>query len=266
MIGLSAQEISVERGGARLVHGVTLNAQPGTFHTLIGPNGSGKSTLLRALAGLWPTATGQVALDGLSLRSIVRRDLARAISYVPQDTRIDFAFTVQEIAAMGRFAHRGRFERETPADSSAVEQALERCDVARLRHRAVNSLSGGERQRVVIARSLAAQARYVLLDEPTANLDIRHAVEVFELCHRLAAEGQAILLATHDLASAARYASVVTVMANGQVAASGKATEVLTPALVAGVFGVQMEQLASGDGRPVYAFRSLVGATGDVRS
>ena len=257
MNAIEARNIAVERGGARLVDAVNLRIAPGEFHILIGPNGSGKSTILRALAGLWPVAAGEVLVDGQPLASIARRDVARTISYVPQDTRIDFAFTVEEIVSMGRFAHRGRFERESAADRQAVEVALDRCDVAPLRHRAVNTLSGGERQRAVIARSLAAQARYLLLDEPTANLDVRHSVEVFELCRKLAAEGQAIVLATHDLAAAARYAGSLSVVNAGRLAITGSASQVLTMSLIAQVFGVSAERLLCEDGQPVYAFHPL---------
>ena len=182
---LEACGITVERGGRRILAGVSVRVEPGRLTALIGPNGSGKSTLLKALAGLWPVAQGEV----LPLPGMSRRDIARKIAFVPQDTRIDFAFSVAEIVGMGRHPHRGRFAPQTSIDRRAVDQALERCDVAHLKSREANTLSGGERQRVLIARSLASGPEVILLDEPTASLDIEHALGILDLCRELAGDG-----------------------------------------------------------------------------
>jgi len=257
---LEARQISVVRGGRKLIDHVSLCVQPGHLHALVGPNGSGKSTILRALAGLWAVANGEVLLDGQPLESISRNQLARRISFVPQDTRLDFAFTVQEVVGMGRYPHRGRFERERPADREIVAVALDRCDIVHLRLRMVNTLSGGERQRVLIARSLAAQPDYILLDEPTASLDVEHALGVLELCANLARHGQAVVLATHDLTAVARYASIVAVVSSGKVAGLGQPDQILTPEVMEEVFGVESEVLKCSNGQPVYVFhpRNLV--------
>src|SRR5262245_46281803 len=151
---LEATRVSVERNGRRILDGATMTVAPGTLTAVVGPNGSGKSTLLRVLAGLWQTIEGEVRLDGEGLDRMPRRAVARRLAFLPQDTRCDFAFTVEEIVAMGRHPHRGRFEPEHDRDREAIASALETCDLIKLRERTVDQLSGGERQRVAIARCL----------------------------------------------------------------------------------------------------------------
>ncbi len=235
--------LAVDRGGLSiggrwLVRGATVRVEPGRLVALLGPNGSGKSTLLRLLAGVWAPTEGSVALDGEPLARVPRRLLARAVALVPQDTHIAFAFSVREIVAMGRHAHLGRFERERPADQAAIAQAMARADVAGIAERDATELSGGERQRVLIARSLATEARHLLLDEPTASLDVAHALDVLALCRRLADDGHAVAVALHDLNLARRFATDAVLLREGVVAASGPIEEVLTPAAVGEVFGV----------------------------
>ena len=164
-----------------LVRRVSIALAPGRFTVLIGPNGSGKSTVLRLLAGLWTPTEGRAELDGRPLASLPRRDLARRVAMVPQDTHLAFAFTVREAVDMGRHAHVARFARESTRDRDAVQQAMTRADVAHLAERLVTELSGGERQRVLIARCLATEADTILLDEPLANLDIAHALSLIHI-------------------------------------------------------------------------------------
>jgi iron complex transport system ATP-binding protein len=251
---LEARGAAVERGGRRILDGASLRVEPGKFTAIIGPNGSGKSTLLRALAGLWPVADGEVLFDARPLHALPRRDIAKRIAFVPQDTRIDFAFTVEEIVGMGRHPHRGRFTPESAIDRAAVAAALERCDVAGLRGRAANTLSGGERQRVLIARSLAAQPEVILLDEPTASLDIEHALDILELCRTLAHDGHAVAVAMHDLNAVARYADVVVLLDHGRIAGIGAVGEVLTPAAFEQIFGVHAEPITASGGAPHFLF------------
>ena len=224
--------------GRWLVRDAGLSVEPGRLLVLLGPNGSGKSTLLRLLAGVWAPSAGTVTLDGTPLARVPRRTLARAVALVPQDTHIAFAFTVREIVAMGRHAHLGRFERERAADRDAITQAMARADVSAVADRDATELSGGERQRVLIARSLATEARHLLLDEPTASLDVAHALDVLALCRRLADDGHAVAVALHDLNLARRFATDAVLLREGAVVASGPVDRVLTPALVGDVFGV----------------------------
>jgi iron complex transport system ATP-binding protein len=257
MATLEAHAIHVARGGRTILQDASLRVNPGCLTAVIGPNGSGKSTLLRALAGLWPVAQGEVSFNERPLFRLDRREIARRIAFVPQDTRIDFAFSVREIVGMGRHPHRGRFSPESAADRAAVDAAIERCDVAHLRERSANTLSGGERQRVVIARSLAAQPDVILLDEPTANLDIEHALDILELCRDLVREGHAVALAIHDLNAVARYADVVALIDRGRITNVGAPAEVLTPAAFETIFGVQARAVAEAGGSRQYIFERL---------
>ncbi len=241
-------------GGRHLVRDVTIEVAPGRITALVGPNGAGKSTLLRLLAGLWRPTEGHVTLDGTSLSRLSRRVLAQQISFVPQETGIDVPFTVRELVTMGRHPHLGRFDMPGPADAEAVDSALARADVAHLADRFVTELSGGERRRVVIARSLATGSRVLLLDEPTANLDIDHVIETLTLLRALAASGATVALALHDLNVVARWADEVTVLHDGRLRAAGPPALVLDDDLVASVFGVRVERLAAGDGRSTLVF------------
>lgn len=254
---LEAADVSVQRGGRTILHNATLRLAQGQCVAVVGPNGSGKSTLLRALAGLWPVSTGSVTLSGKPLAQFSRREIAHLISFVPQDTRIDFGFTVEEIVGMGRYAHRGRFAGESQADRAAVAQALERCDVNHLRGRAANTLSGGERQRVLIARSLAAKPQIILLDEPTASLDIEHALGILALCRTLAQQGQTVVFSIHDLNAAVHYADAVALLDQGCVVHYGPPSAVLTPSVFRQIFGVQADSVTASDGSPQFVFRAL---------
>lgn len=254
MSAIEAREINVLRNDRLILEGASLSLSTGELIGVVGPNGSGKSTLLRALAGIWPVAAGSVLLDDMPISDLPRKELARRIAYVPQEQRSEFAFTVQEMIAMGRHPHRGRFSPETSHDRKVVDFAIERCDLEHLRNRTVNTLSGGEHQRVLIARSLAAEPEFILLDEPTASLDIEHALEVLELCNTLARDGRAIALATHDLNAVARYASGVVLVEGGHLVESGAREQVLNSQNIERVFRVRAEVLASSDGQPIYVF------------
>lgn len=255
MSSLALHDAGVKIEDRWLVRHATLELHPQQLTALVGPNGSGKTTLLRLLAGLWHTSEGRGTLDNADLRSLGRRFVARRVSFVPQDTHLAFDFTVRETIAMGRHPHLGRFEREGPCDREAIAEAMARADVAHLAERAVTELSGGERQRVVIARSLATRAGAILLDEPTANLDIAHALDVLDLCQQLTAEGTTICVALHDLNLAARYAAQAVLLSGGSIIAAGPPDEVLTNAAIAAVFGVRAERAALASGESIFLFR-----------
>jgi iron complex transport system ATP-binding protein len=237
-----------------LVRQVSLSLPRGRFSVLIGPNGSGKSTVLRLLAGLWTPTEGRAELDGRALVTLARRELARRVAVVPQDTHLAFAFTVREAVAMGRHAHVPRFAREGPADREAVNHAMARADVAHLADRLVTELSGGERQRVLIARCLATEADTILLDEPLANLDIAHALDVLLLCRALADEGRTVALALHDLNAATLYATDAVLMKAGNLVGAGPAKELLTPDAIRAVFEVDVREVPTPDGRTLFTF------------
>ena len=221
---------------------------------LIGPNGSGKSTLLRLFAGLWRPDDGDVLLDDKAIHSRSRKEIARRIAFVPQDSQIDFEFTVAEILAMGRYAHRGRFAPQTVADRTAINSAAAYCDISHLTNRLITSLSGGERQRVLIARSLVVEPEFILLDEPTANLDIQHALDILELCQALAAQGKTVVVATHDFNLVTRYATRLALLNAGSLVAQGSRDAVLHPETIQDVFHVCAEAVSTKAGDPVYVF------------
>jgi iron complex transport system ATP-binding protein len=243
-----------------LVRHISLSLARGRFTAIIGPNGSGKSTVLRLLAGLWKPTEGRAELDGSPLPTLSRRDLARRVAVVPQDTHMAFAFTVRETVAMGRHAHVDRFAREGPRDRQAVADAMTRADIAHLADRLVTELSGGERQRVLIARCLATEADTILLDEPLANLDIAHALDVLTLCRALADEGRAVALALHDLNAATAYATDAVLLKAGTLVGAGPARQLLAPDAIRAVFDVDVQELQAPDGRTLFTFSRPLGS------
>lgn len=226
-------------GDRTVLRGVDFSLDAGEVVALVGPNGAGKSTLLHALLGLIPKRRGRVRVGGLAIETLRRRDIARRIAFVPQESRTNFAFTVRELVAMGRTPYLGRFRPERELDTAAVDHALEVTETRGFEGRIVAELSGGERQRVHLARAIAQTTDVLLLDEPTANLDLEHQLEVLDLVRKLAGTGKAAAVALHDLSLAARYADRLVVLADGRVVASGKPESVLTETLLSRWFHVR---------------------------
>jgi len=254
MSSLEARNASVKRGGRTIFGPTSVQIGAGEITALIGPNGSGKSTLLRLFAGLWRPDSGEMLLDGKAIHSFDRKEMARRVAFVPQETQIDFAFTVAEILAMGRYAHRGRFAPQSRADHDAINSAAAYCDITHLIDRAINTLSGGERQRVLIARSLVVEPEFILLDEPTANLDIHHALDVLQLCQSLSHKGKTVIVATHDFNLVTRYVTRLILLQAGLLIAEGPREDVLGPRTIQEVFHVDAEMIPTKTGHPVYVF------------
>jgi len=235
---IHVSELSVERGGVEVLSDVSLTIERGEFLALVGPNGVGKSTLLQTMGGLVPPSAGTVLVDDQAIESLSARQTARLVASVPQDTAFDFDFSVREIVEMGRTPYRKRLRRAPDLDGPAqVDRALERTETARFADRSVASLSGGEKQRVLLARALAQDALALLLDEPTASLDINHQVRTLDL---VASLGETVVAAIHDLELAARYADRVALLSDGAVRAVGAPDAVLPPELLESVFGVDV--------------------------
>ena len=235
---LVVADLAVDRGGRRVLDGVSLRADAGEVVGLVGANGAGKTTLLRACTGAVTAASGTVRLGGDDAAELSAREVARRAASVPQEPSLGFDFPVREAVAMGRTAHVSRFGRHGPADREAVERAMARASVASLADRSVTAISGGERARVLLARALAQDAPLFLLDEPTANLDVNHQVRTLSLVCDLAAEGRAVVAAIHDLDLAARFCDRLVLLADGCVRAAGRPETVLTPDALADAFGV----------------------------
>lgn len=211
-----------------VVEDVSVALAPGEMLGVIGPNGSGKSTLLRLLSGVLQPSRGEIRVHDRPLTGYGRRELGRAIAVVPQDTLIEFPFSVTEVVLMGRSPHLGGFAFEGDRDLEVARAAMARAGVLELADRSIHELSGGERQRVVLARALAQEADILLLDEPGAFLDIRHAVEIYDLLHDLQGEGKSVLTVLHDLNLAALYCDRVVLLKAGRVVRAGTPVEVIT--------------------------------------
>jgi iron complex transport system ATP-binding protein len=254
---LETHEVGLTLGGRRVIDDVSVRFVAGELTAVIGPNGAGKSTLLRALAGLQRLTVGRVTLDGIDVSAIARRKLAQQLSFVPQNVLFPFAFSVREVVAAGRNPYLGRFQREQRADRIAIEEALTLTDTVSLANRPITELSGGERQRVLIARSLATKAKIILLDEPTANLDPAHAIDVLELCRDLSTEGKLVILTTQDLPIVARYMKRVVLLKSGVMLGAGSVDSVLTESAVYSAFGVRAEWAHTADGETTLLFHRV---------
>lgn len=241
---LVADGLSVRAGrsGPLLLCGVDCRLLAGEVLSVVGPNGSGKTTLVRALSGRLRPHAGEVRLLGRPLFALSPLERARTLAVLPQENALPFALTVEEVVEMGRYPHLGRFGRPGPRDRRAVALAMERMGVDRLARRLFPTLSGGEKQRVLVARALAQEPEVLLLDEPTANLDVNHALELLRLVRSLAADpGLGVLVVEHVLAFARRFADRVLALKAGRRYAEGPPEEVLAPEVVADLFDVTDE-------------------------
>jgi iron complex transport system ATP-binding protein len=242
------RQAGIRYGQTEVLSAVDLQLAAGPLTVVVGPNGAGKSTLLSMLAGLKPGYLGQCLFDGAEVRKWNRTAFARRVSFVPQSTRIDFPFTAEEVALMGRAPHAaGLFE--SPQDRQAVQDAMALTETLPLRGRDFRSLSGGEQQRVILAAALAQSPEVLLLDEPTTFLDIRHQVSLYRILRDLCRKGVLVVAVTHDLNLAAAYAGRVIVLNAGHVVADGPPEEAFRSDRLHAVFDVAAELLRAGDGR-----------------
>jgi iron complex transport system ATP-binding protein len=238
---LAAVDLSMPYG---LAPGLELRVGPGERVAVVGPNGAGKSTLLRALAGRLRPTHGAVTLDGQDLREIPSVAIARALAVVPQSAYFDHDFTVREVVAMGRHPHRGRFAGSTRVDADVIETALARTGLVDFADRSVRQLSGGEQQRVLAARALAQTPRWLLLDEPTAHLDLAHTAALLDVLGDLDA---AIVCVLHDLNLAALHFPRLVLLHGGRIVADGSPVEVLTEQRLREVYGARVHIVAHPD-------------------
>jgi iron complex transport system ATP-binding protein len=241
---LIARALHVAYGTRAVLHGVELALDAGEVLAIVGPNGAGKTSLFRALSGVLAPSSGEILLRGRALSSLGRAGIARALAVVPQHVPSAPGFTVREVVAMGRAPHQDAWLRERPQDVEAVERALARCDLGAFAAREFDLLSGGERKRVMVAQALAQSADVLLLDEPSAFLDLRHAVALFGLAREEAARGAGVVAIVHDLSLAARFCHRVALLVDGRLVALGTPDDVLTEARLEAAFGVPIVRLS----------------------
>lgn len=244
-------------GRQRVLDGVRLDLRRGRHYIVTGPNGAGKTTLLDILAGLKTPASGSVAVMEKPLAARTARERARLLSFAPQDSALDFAFTVREAVAMGRRPYLGRWGVLEQADRDAVERALRRLHLENLADKFVTALSGGERRRCVVARAVAQETPVLLLDEPTAGLDVAQALSLMHLAKSLAEEqGRLVVTVTHDLNLASVYGHELIFLKNGGIEASGPVAEVFREDVLSRVYDadarIRHDDFAGG---PAVSFR-----------
>jgi len=248
---LEIEDLSVDLTSRRILEGVHATIASGSWVGLVGPNGAGKTTLLRAVTGL-VDYDGAIRIDGRQVPRGRPRASARLVAYVPQRPVLPSAMTVTDYVLLGRSAHHRVLAADTRRDRRVVAAVLERLELTGLAHRPLGRLSGGEAQRAVLARSLAQEAPLLVLDEPTAALDVGRGQLVLELADALRREhGLTVLSALHDLTLAMQYAERVLVLAAGRLVLEGQPAEVLDAASVQRVFGASVEVLAGRDGRVI---------------
>ncbi|MDR3088740.1 MAG: ABC transporter ATP-binding protein [Desulfobulbaceae bacterium] len=223
----------------QVLRDVSLRLHPGRFYGLIGPNGCGKTTLVDLLSGCKEAATGTIFLDGRRIGAIGKRQLARRLALAPQEFDVGFGFTVEETVMMGRHPHIGRFQAAGPDDWAKARAAMAALGILDLAARSVGSLSGGQKQRVIVARALAQDTPALFLDEATANLDVRHALHIFNIVRRLTKEGRMALAVAHDLNLAAAFCDYLFCLKDGRLVAAGEPSAVLTAEIIREVFAAE---------------------------
>jgi iron complex transport system ATP-binding protein len=235
---LTARGLNVRLAGRAVLNDISLSLSSGHLVALVGPNGAGKTTLLRAVAGLVPS-DGTVDVGGDALSSLPLRERARRFAYLPQGHIVHWPLPARDIVALGRYPHGATDPaRLTVRDTEAVLRAMQAADVLEFSERRVTELSGGERSRVALARVLAVEAPVILADEPTSSLDPRHQIDVMQKLRIAADKGALVVVVTHDLGLAARFADTVLVLSQGRLVAQGAPAEALSEAIMGDVFRI----------------------------
>lgn len=258
---LDIADLSVRRGSRDVVRHVSMGVDAGERVALVGPNAAGKSTLLSAIAGILPPSSGKIRLAGRSLATFSNREVARATALVVALQEGAPKLSVLESTELGRYPHTGPFQGLSPHDHDAVIRAIALTRLEELADRSLGSLSAGERQRALVARALAQEPKLLLLDEPSAHLDIGHGLDLFALLTTIADRGVAIVAVIHDLVAAAQWATRMIVLHDGQIIDDGPPGAVMKGAALGRAFGVSASEArsVSGEGAPTWRFERRLG-------
>lgn len=246
MVNIRLEQVGVSLGKRQVVRNASAGFAPGTLTGIVGPNGAGKSTLARAMLALVPHG-GRILVDDADVATMPRAALARRVAYLPQGQTLHWPLTVERLVELGRLPHLAPMSRIGAADTAAIERAMARADIVSLRDRVATELSGGERARVLLARALAVEAPALIADEPLASLDPGHQIDVMELLQSEARAGGLVIAVLHDLTMAARYCDRLVLIDGGTVVADGTPAEVLTPANLKSVYGIEAKVDLGGD-------------------
>lgn len=241
MSTLKVENVSFAYGGHQVLKDISFRAETGQLVSVLGPNGVGKSTLFRCMLGLLKTYTGSITVDGKDTRSMGARELARHVAYVPQSHYPAFNYTVLDMVLMGTSSRTSPFSPPRKKETRAAMEALERMGIAEFAHRDYTHISGGERQMVLIARALAQNAKVLMMDEPTANLDYGNQMRVMEQVRKLAQEGYTILQSTHNPDQAYLFSHRILAIQDGKVISDGAPNKVVDAGLIHDLYGIDVK-------------------------
>ncbi|MHA1297914.1 MAG: ABC transporter ATP-binding protein [Candidatus Helarchaeota archaeon] len=239
-MSIEVKNLNFSYGKNQVLKNISFKIQKGEFLGIIGPNGSGKTTLLKCIDRLLNPKRGKILIDGIDIKKLKLKELAKKIAYVPQNTSLNFDYTAYEIALMGRNPYIGKFQVETQEDFDVISRIFKLTNCIELANRNFNGLSGGERQKVIFSRALVQEPKILLLDEPTTHLDIYNQIEYMELLKKFQNEGLTVIMVIHDLNLAAKYCDKLVLMSNGKIYASGSVDEVLTEKNIKDVFNIHV--------------------------
>ncbi|KGG80230.1 ABC transporter [Caloranaerobacter azorensis H53214] len=250
---VEVRNIYFSYGYEEVLKNIDLSIQEGVFISILGPNGSGKTTLLKNICKLLKPLKGEIFVDDKDLNKIAFKELAKIMAVAHQDSNVNFEFTVYDIVMMGRYPYQKRFKSESENDIKIVKRAMENTETWALREKSIHEISGGERQRVIIARALAQEPKILLLDEPISQLDIKHQINILNLCKRLNREEKITIITTlHDINLAARYSDYILLMNKGEIKAFGLPESVLTKENIQDVYGIEVKLIKLDDYKVPY--------------